>query len=463
MDSAKDSPPTHGTILDSSGNAVVKPPDNINDFNLPAGTQALIETRLNGAVDQLREDNRNDLHRLAEEHSRKWRLIAYVSMGTTILGFAWGLFTWFVAPEMIRGWVADYVRLKVAEPTMRASLENAAQKEADVYVDTRLLPLRKSAESLKEQIDSLASGETAIQEQLKVQQWSMSARAGDSDAYVNLTRVADSNGPASDLAQLLKKDVEQYYDTDRYSFVQQTFSDPVTKQLYFFSVEEAFQFMSSSDSSSREAAANAIANLGRKSSVRSLCDVLSVEKNLRVISRITRALEIITKENFRPLDKEAVQAWWARNKGKPEYLFPNDAYQEAFKLISGNSPNAQEYSVLSSEEVARAANTQLRKVLDGEPAASESRFFLILSWLRLREYDNAEKELSSLEAGQNNYWLIPVARAAIMVGRDKLDDAIPQLSSFLEKYPTEGAVVRKFWIFLPLAKDTRLKWPVQGK
>ena len=59
-----------GTILDSSRNAVAKPRESLADLNLPPGTQALIEERINAALDQLREHNRDELARLAKENEQ---------------------------------------------------------------------------------------------------------------------------------------------------------------------------------------------------------------------------------------------------------------------------------------------------------------------------------------------------------------------------------------------------------
>ena len=43
--------------------------------NLPPGVQALIETRINSAIDDLRERNRDDLKDLSRDHAKKWRFL----------------------------------------------------------------------------------------------------------------------------------------------------------------------------------------------------------------------------------------------------------------------------------------------------------------------------------------------------------------------------------------------------
>ena len=107
-------------LFDEHGNPIGDKGDSPEDLNLPPGVQALIETRLNSAVDRLRDLNQADLKELASQASKKWRFLAIVSFAVFVLSLAWNIFSWFVAPQQIKGWVKDAVQQRMTEPMLKA-------------------------------------------------------------------------------------------------------------------------------------------------------------------------------------------------------------------------------------------------------------------------------------------------------------------------------------------------------
>ncbi|MBI3851131.1 MAG: hypothetical protein HY298_12775 [Verrucomicrobia bacterium] len=83
------------TVLDESGNPISKPADTVDDLNLPPGTQALIETRLNGALDMLRNDAQTHRESLAKSNEskleelakKKWKPLATVGWTIAAIQF----------------------------------------------------------------------------------------------------------------------------------------------------------------------------------------------------------------------------------------------------------------------------------------------------------------------------------------------------------------------------------------
>lgn len=71
----------------------------------------------------------------------------------------------------------------------------------------------------------------------------------------------------------------------------------------------------------QESAVNTLADLNRVTAVQELCDSIDKEQNLRVISRMTRTLEILTGEKFYPLDIDAV-----KNGGKKIAIKKNTSH-----------------------------------------------------------------------------------------------------------------------------------------
>lgn len=84
-------------ILNHTGKSVKKGKENF-DLNLPAGVQALIETRVNSEIAKLRELNRNDLKDLARKSKRPW--IAMTAIGF-VFSIVMTLILWLYAPDKI--------------------------------------------------------------------------------------------------------------------------------------------------------------------------------------------------------------------------------------------------------------------------------------------------------------------------------------------------------------------------
>ena len=87
-------------LYDHLGNPINNE-DAVEDGMTP-GVQALIETRINSAVDDLREKNREDLKELVRENTRKWQYLTIISSLITIV-------TLFYAPEKIISWTGDLI------------------------------------------------------------------------------------------------------------------------------------------------------------------------------------------------------------------------------------------------------------------------------------------------------------------------------------------------------------------
>jgi hypothetical protein len=460
-----------GEILDHSGNPISKCEDRLEDLNLPSGVQALIETRINSAVDQLRENNRSDLRQLTDERMHKWWRVTGAVAVALLVSLVGNFFTWYVAPEKIGKMVQDYVEVHVAEPAMKQTLSSAAQAAADAYVKTKFDPLKASADELDADIKrlkddiatkqaSLAKEQLSVREQVRLQGLAVRAKMGDPDSYADLRRMANSNSDAAGNAQVFLKDVEQFYTDDRYSLVQKVpAEDGVRVQI---SVDEAILRLGSGDPEGRSAAANALNDLNRRSSVEALCELLAKENDLMVISRITRALETITKEKFAAEEKEKALAWWKQNRTNKEFQFPTAALVsgEAFFSTQPDS-NRADFSVVINPDLAKSAIPLLRSVISAEPNSYCARFLLVLAQVGVGDLSSADASLSEFEGLQPTYRYISIAKGAVLMAHLKPDQAAESLAAGFKEYPSTASTAKQFAIFSSLAKDPKVTWEKQ--
>src|SRR2546430_3111093 len=191
----------------------------IDDLNLPPSVQALIETRINAAVEQLREDNRTELGRLISKHTRKWQVIAGIL-------FLINVGSWFIAPNQIKKWAKDYVQKHMTAPELKKAADEAIRTQMADYVRSQIEPVKRDVQDNQQQLER---AQISINGQVHVQQLAIASKAGGLAEFVELKKLSES-GVETANAQTALKEVELYFDTDRGQLSHPTLVDPISKQ-----------------------------------------------------------------------------------------------------------------------------------------------------------------------------------------------------------------------------------------
>lgn len=212
--------PRLGTILGEYGEPISRPADSLADLNLPPGVQALVETRVNAAVEQLREDNRREIKDLVRKNTRKWQVIAAISVLFT-------LGSWFVAPQQIRKWARDYVQKRMTAPELKKAADQAIATQMSDYVRAQIDPVKKDISAKQEQ---LQSAQITINDQVRVQQLAIGAKAGGLADYEELQRDAARTDELGNTAKTSLKEIELYFDADRAQLTFPVFADSVLRR-----------------------------------------------------------------------------------------------------------------------------------------------------------------------------------------------------------------------------------------
>ncbi len=350
--------------------------------------------------------------------------------------------------------------------TLDASISEVTQNIATLTTSAKT-----AKDDLKLLHDQLSKAETTLSQlydlqqllklQVHLQDLGVSAKNDSYASYLELEKVANSNSDGATVAQLILNDVDYYFNRDRYDFVQMSIQDAINHQPLELSVDDAIEMLNSEQIGNREAAINRLDSLAKKSSVGPLIQHLSTEDNSRVISRITKALENITKEKFSPLSKEAVSVWWNNNKANPEFNFSSEAYNRGQLFLTVVSTGtAANYSVIINPDLASLAIPYLQQVIKFEPAADKSRFSLVLAFIGLKKLPEAESELAEFEKENPNYSYLPVAQAALKMAQGKTDDAVDFINAAFSKSPANNLnIIRHFELFKSIADDKRINWP----
>ncbi|MFA7053674.1 MAG: hypothetical protein WC328_11700, partial [Kiritimatiellia bacterium] len=326
---------TTGVILDAQGNPTGNG-GNPRDEGIQPSVQALIESRLNAAIADIREHNRDDLQDIAREHVKKWRHIAVISWCFSAAMAIFGIITWFIAPQQVASWIGQQVDRKLTEPMIKESADRVINDKMTLYVTTKLQPINQQSEKLSRRIEKteteiaakqaiLSSQQARLGDQLGIAELAVSAKAGSRNAYETLLQNASHN-QSNDFLRASMRDLEFFYDSlwsqDRYVILVQadTMADPG-----YSSDEMAYQIIAGPDYC-EEAAINSLGRTKPKATVGALCARAKETKNLHAASRAIWALQEITGEKFRPLAFESVDAWWQRNQTNAVYCGNYTAY-----------------------------------------------------------------------------------------------------------------------------------------
>lgn len=441
-------------ILNHTGEPVKKGKENF-DQNLPAGVQALIETRVNSEAAKLRELNRNDLKDLARKSRKPWIII-------TAIWFVFSIVMWLYAPDKIISWIENQVAEKLTVPQITKSADRIIKSKATEFIDEKMKPLNEQADVLENKIQklqnemaikqaSLEQQQNSITNQLHIMQLAIAAKAGSRKAYNNLLELDETESDFKDVIDASLKEIELYYDADRgqLSFIvlvrEETMKDPG------YSVDEVI-FILREQPDLGEAAVNTLSKLKSKATVNELCRLIEKTEDLRVAARATRAIEVITGEKIRPLDFDKVEKWWQENYINSAYLGNYDGYCYVAKKMQEKpiSHAKLEEFILKLDETIPSDENALNSY------CLKAGFLAILGRI-----GGAKALIEIVKKKKSDFRWLNVWDAAIKIRENEIDSAVDIINKAFNKSPTQDvANTIRYWnIFDPIETDDRIKWP----
>ena len=443
-------------ILDSSGRPFDGSDDDDSDKKLPLAIQALVETRLNSAVDDIRERNREDLKEISRDQVNRWRWITAIATVSSLSVFVY-------VPLQVKAWLNEQVDKKLTEPMIRESADRVISIKMAGYVDNKLKPLEKRAASLEGSIGevrtdieskskSLEIQQDKLSKQLKITELSIAAKAGSRSAYDELLKLNNDAGGGNEFLVASVKEIEFFFDVDRNQLSYMTLVSGDTMKDPGYSSDEVIARMHAAPDM-QVAAINTLARLKNKATVMELCRLLSVTTNLHVATRITRALEEITGEKFRPLEFDRVTKWWRGNERNPLYRGNYGGYLETINGDAGQMKTTELPYYIS----------RLAETCESDPGAYHALCLRAAFLIMLNRDDEANALLKGVPSPQRNRWCL-VWTAAVKIKKDDLRggvDSINQAFSVSSDFEIANEI-KKWLIFSPVLMDKSIKWPSQA-
>lgn len=430
--------------------------------NLPAGVQALIESRVNSAIADMREHNRDDLQDLARDHVRKWRYLAFLTTAFGVIGSIIAIITTFYAPEKIGKWVSSQVDLKLTEPLLKESADRVIAGKMSDYVDERLHPLRDKAASLEVSVDNvrkdienkqgeLEQQQTELSKQLKIAELAVAAKAGSRASYNRLLSLARDGTEQTDLLKASLKEIELFFDADRGQLSFQILVKKSTMKGPGYSVDEVVHILRTQPDLA-EAAINVLGTLKSKASVKELCAFIENTDDLRAAARATRALQIITDERFRPLEFEKVANWWTENSANKIYSGSYDGYLSVVQDMWHGPVDAQRLERFVK---------QLTATCESDPNTLHAHCLKAGFLLILGQDEEANSILEEVQKKNDKYRWLLVWKAAERVKKGNMAEGVSLLNQAFSVSPdSELEQTVNWWnIFLPIRGNADVHWP----
>jgi tetratricopeptide (TPR) repeat protein len=423
--------------------------------NIPPGVQALIETRINSAIDDLRERNRDDLKDLSRDHAKKWRFLAIVSSVIVII-------TLFYAPHQVITWIGEQIDKKLTEPMLRSSADRLIETKMAGYVSDKLKPLNKEAAELKSTIDvmnkqisdkqsMLEEGQVKLSNQLHIQKLAIASKAGSRKAYSELLEMRINGANGNGLIAASLKEIELFYDADRHQLSYPVLVKKETMKDPGYAVDEVFYVLHNSPNFV-EAAINTLSRQKSEAAIAELCKIVFNTKDLRAAARATRAIEIITDEKIRPLDFIKVEVWWEQNKDNNKFLGNYDGYCEVVsRMWQRPINNSRLVDFINS----------LSETIDSDPNALHSMCLKAGFLMMSDDFDSAKNILNAIKQIKNDYYWLYVWEAPYKINEGDIEGAIASVNSAFKKSPTSDVInTIKYWkIFEPIKEDPQIDWP----
>jgi len=427
-----------------------------DDYNLPVATQAFIETRINSALDDLREQNRRDLGELSKEHAKKWRSLAIISTIITII-------VTLYAPNKIITWMGNQIDKKLTEPMLINSADRLIDTKMNKYVSDKFEPLKQDASELKSTINIinekikekqalLEIGQIDILEKLYIQELGIASKAGSKSAYLELIQKNDNPAKNKDLITATIKEIELFYDADRGRFSYPVLVKKETMEDPGFTVDEVV-FSLRNNENLAEAAINTLSKLKSKATISELCKIVLSSNDLRAVTRAIRAIEIITEVKIQPLEFEKVRIWWEQNKDKKQFLGNYDGYCEVRSKMNQN--------IISQSDLDTFIES-LSGTINSDSMALHSKCLKAGFLIIRNKINNAKLILDEVKKIKSDYYWYYVWEATLKIKEGDLEEAVSSVNLALKKSPTSDVVKTiKMWkIFNPIIENSKITWPI---
>jgi len=374
---------------------------------LPIEIEALVESKVNTAMDSVRET----LRREASNERRQQQIAGWIKYG---VGVVFAVLAWVFGSSEVRDLTKKYVDEHMNKPALEEAAKEVVTNKMAAFVSQNLQPLQLGITNAAETIKTLT------QEQKLIALLSR-AETLDPDAFEQLTIIAGGTNEMARLATAMVRKIERSLFLDKGNpqilelcLTGEHEGEPLFKGPFTSDEFAIFLFAPSP----REAAVNSVATEKRILFVPRLVELAHTRGDLSFLNRVSLALERICGVRFAPYDVGSLDRWWAVNKTNyTEWPF-TDLSRGISSFASCNYAEA-----LRSFEAVIAA----------DPSADMSRAYAAVCATQLGDMSKAHRLNTGyiMKDGRWEKW----AKSVVLLATGATDQATTELAALSTAFP----------------------------
>jgi hypothetical protein len=142
-----------------------------------AEVQALVDTRLDDAIERLRERNKTYLQTLAARGARGWKSLAILLFVLGAAGWVFTLYQVFIKePEQAREWMRQELGETMGEGGLREVVKQTVRSTVAEFVEEQLAPLDERTTQLENRIEDAVTRLMEAPGHASAARWNLSGR-----------------------------------------------------------------------------------------------------------------------------------------------------------------------------------------------------------------------------------------------------------------------------------------------
>jgi len=390
----------------------------IDEKTLPLEIQALVEARVNTAMDVARENLRSEINS-AMRSSNIRSLIRYALL-LIANGFA-GWWLWLYGPAEVKEWTRTFVAENMNKPSLESAAKAVVAEKMDEFASEKIKPISEQFNFLNTAIDEAQKRLKRLQDEQRVIAIVNRAETFDKDALAELELLSREKTEVAGLASSMLRKVQRSLLLDQAAITKLIPAEIKEGSAIFtgpFTNDELA--MKLTHPNTTEAAINEIGERKLLLFVPVLVEIAQKSNDLWVINRVSKALKNMVDVDFFPWEIKPLNLWWEKNSKNYKNMWP---FEEHIKAEIA-------YRSSKYSDALQAFET----VLTIDPAADRCRALAVTCAIELGDLPKAQK-LNAGYSQKEGRWA-QLAKCKMLLSTDTVEKATKEFAALSKKFPT---------------------------
>ena len=172
-----------------------------------------------------------------------------------------------------------------------------------------------------------------------------------------------------------------------------------------------------------------------------------------MIARISRAIGILTNEEFKPLDRDAILSWWRLHEQDPRYRSPYKGFKQTLPLLDKENNGEDLLKIIAL----------LDQTLKIDPDAIYTRALKARCLIARNEIADAEKELAEVEKRAGDFRWLLLWKSLVLHRQGKIEGVVAAINAAFARSPETVEIAKGDPLFKEILNNPKIVWPEKPK